>query len=269
MSWGLRSVVAGAAITAVLSLGTSPAEAHDFTVVVVESGTAAAVEAGRGFRFAVDRSPDVSHPPGEDAGDHLGGVDVDIVSVQTSSPSAAEEVGALVRSGASAVVVLATGPAADAAAAAGAAGGKTVLAIGPNGADAAVWARITLLPAGPADDRRLAAFAAAFAEVTGTAPTDAATLGYDAGTLLDALVLDVGKDLEPGPALAAAAAAAAAQLVLAELQVSIVAADTVQAAARVPTDGGRAAPVLAATLTGTVVIGVAALAITRTRRRAR
>lgn len=38
-----------------------------------------------GFRLAVDQSPDVSHPPGEDAGDHLGAVDVELIVVEDAA----------------------------------------------------------------------------------------------------------------------------------------------------------------------------------------
>lgn len=64
----------------------APAQADEFGIVLLVDGTeepsGAGTDARDGFRMAVDESPDVSHPPGEEAGDHLGGVDADIQTVE-------------------------------------------------------------------------------------------------------------------------------------------------------------------------------------------
>jgi hypothetical protein len=56
--------------------------AHEFKMgILLASGTDGEAFMD-GFRLAVDQSPDVSHPPGEDAGDHLGAVDVELIIVE-------------------------------------------------------------------------------------------------------------------------------------------------------------------------------------------
>ena len=214
-----RSLVVGVAIASILLLRASPAVAHEFTLVVVEADGEAGADARRGFRLAVDQSPDVSHPPGEDAGDHLGGVDVDIVSIDAGLPSVADEVSALLDSGASAVVVLAGGRGAEGATAAATARRRPVFTIGAEDSTEPDPGQIRLRPREPVDDRRFADFEAAFAAATGAAPSVAATLGYDAGKLVDAVVSSLGEHLEPGPALAEAATDAAEELVVAEVDI--------------------------------------------------
>jgi len=48
---------------------------------ISEDGTSTFME---GFRIAVDQSPDISHPVGIEGGDHLGGIDVEIITVDTA-----------------------------------------------------------------------------------------------------------------------------------------------------------------------------------------
>lgn len=266
-----RLVVAAiAGIVAMLLRPASPARAHEFTLVLVAADVGAAADAGRGFRLAVDQSPDVSHPPGEEAGDHLGGVDVDIVSVDARLPSVTEEVTVLLDSGASAVVVLAGGPDAEAATAAAVARRKPVFAIDAGDSTEAAAGEIRLRPRGQADDRRFTYFAAAFEAAAGSAPTDAATLGYDAGRLVDAVVSSLGEHLEPGPALSEAATAAAEELVLAEIDVGADAASTGGAgSAPRPASGPPRAVLAAAAAAGLLVVAAGMLALLRRRRRLR
>ena len=255
-------------VAATLWVGAPPAMAHEFKVVVVESDTETAADARRGFRLAVDQSPDVSHTPDEEAGDHLGGVDVDIVSGQVASPSVAGEVSSLLDSGASAVVVLAGGSGADAAIASARARNKLVLAIGATASPTATPGHIVLRAGSPSDQRRFAAFVEAFAETTGSDPTEAAALGYDAGMLLDALVSGLGEDLTPGRDLAAAVNAASDQLVLAKLDVVPDVAPAAVAADEPPPGTGRRRTALIASAGGLVVVaaGTAWVAMRRIRR---
>jgi hypothetical protein len=200
-------------------LRASPALAHELTLVIVEAEGGATADAGRGFRLAVDQSPDVSHPPGEDAGDHLGGVDVELVSVDAGLPSTIREVNELLDSGATALIVLSGGSDTEALIASAAARGKVVVAIEASHSMVGGEGGIRLRSGGRPDEGRFAAFAAAYAAASGSAPSDAAALGYDAGRLVDAVVLDLGEHLEPGPALTEAAVAASDGLVLADLEV--------------------------------------------------
>lgn len=260
-------MVGGTILAATLWVGAPPAMAHEFKVVLVESDTETAVDARRGFRLAVDQSPDVSHPPDEEAGDHLGGIDVDILSVHVASPSVAEEVTSLLASGASAVVVLAGGPGADAAIASALARGKLVIALGTTASPTAAPGQIVLLAGRPSDERRFAAFVEALAETTGSDPTEAAALGYDAGMLLDALARGLGEDLTPGANLAAAVNAASTQLVLARPQVAADAAPAVAANDRPPSTDRKGSELIAAAgVLGVVVAGASWVAPRRIRR---
>ena len=264
-----RSLVVVAAIGAIPLLQASPAFAHEFTLVLVEADAGAAADAGRGFRLAVDQSPDVSHTPGQEAGDHLGGVDVDIVSVNARLPSVTDEVSRLLDAGASAVVILASGPDAEGATAAAIARRKPVFAIDAGDSTEAAPGQIRLRPRGQADDRRFADFAAAFAKASGSAPTDVATLGYDAGRLVDAVVLELGEHLEPGPALSEAATAAAEELVLAEIVVGAETSATGETAADAPPATRRTGAVLtaAAAASGLLTVGAGIVVLLRRRRR--
>lgn len=94
--------------------GARPALAHEFALALVTptSGTSNQVLDGSdvvdGFRLAVDQSPDMSHPPGAEAGDHLGGIDVDVSVVDGMRASdAAEADRQQVAAGLTAVVVIA------------------------------------------------------------------------------------------------------------------------------------------------------------------
>ncbi|NOX30046.1 MAG: hypothetical protein GXP35_08375, partial [Actinobacteria bacterium] len=67
------------AIAAIVVIGASPALADEFAVgILIEPGLEGSdgVAFMQGFQLAVDQSPDVSHPPGVEGGDHLGSMDV-------------------------------------------------------------------------------------------------------------------------------------------------------------------------------------------------
>ena len=277
-----RSLLGSAAALAVMALwepATSPASAHEFTVVLVSDGSAQSRDARRGFDVAVDLSPDVSHAPGPDAGDHLGGVDVDLVVIDDGASSGtAERVGELLDGGASAVVVLAVPSTADSIAAAAAQRDKLALVVDDSGGSSARRAALLLRPldAVSGDEVGVAAAARAFLDATGDDATRAALLGYDAGRLLDELVGRGGDGLRPGEPLIEAALSAGA-----ELSVSSVTASADAAAVGDSTGGdddgtgeaGRRAPPLGAAAIGAAAIAAAAVVasavVVVTRRRLR
>jgi len=184
-------------------------------VIVVSARSAESLDAGRGFRLAVDQSPDVSHAPGSDAGDHLGGVDVELVAVDDGEASGTDDrVGDLLDGGASAVVVLVVPSAADAIAAAAAERDRLALVVGDGGPSRIRNESLLLRPrdAGNVDEVGVAAATTAFREAFGNEPTPAALLGYDAGRLLDMIVPRVGHVLRPTEPLIAAAPAGDTEL---------------------------------------------------------
>ncbi len=78
MRYGWR-VLVSAAVAAIVVIGAGPALADEFTVgILIEPGPEGSdgVAFMQGFQLAVDQSPDVSHPPGVEGGDHLGSMDV-------------------------------------------------------------------------------------------------------------------------------------------------------------------------------------------------
>ena len=205
-----------AVVVAALSWSAAPsAFAHEFTVVVVSDGSAHSEEARRGFQVAVDESPDVSHTPGADAGDHLGGVDVDLVAVNDGeSTLTAGRVGDLLDSGASAVVVLFVPSAAEAVGAAAAARDKLALVVSNSGAASGERELLLLRPRESAevDEARIVGAKTALRNAFGDEPTPAALIGYDAGRLLDKIVAQVGEGLRPSEALTTAALAVSPDL---------------------------------------------------------
>lgn len=241
-----------------------PASAHEFTVVVVSARSAESVDAGRGFRLAVDQSPDVSHAPGADAGDHLGGVDVELVAVDGGEDSGtADRVGDLLDEGASAVVVLLVPSAADAIAAAAAERDKLALVVADGGPSRIRNESLLLRPrdAGNVDEVGVAAATTAFREAFGTESTPAALLGYDAGRLLDVSVARVGHMLRPTEPLIAAALAGDAELTSSRV-VAAGGNEGVEAGARAGgesgdgLDIGRSAALAAAALVAAGAVGV-------------
>ena len=192
-----------------------PAFAHEFTVVVVSTRSVPSEDARRGFQVAVDESPDVSHGPGADAGDHLGGVDVDLVAVDDGeNPLTTDRVVDLLDAGASAVVVLLVPSMADAIGAAAAERDKLALVVGDGPASSEERALLLLRPRGPAeaDEVRVDGAKRALRDALGDEPTPAALIGYDAGRVLDKIVAQVGEDLQPSERLTTAALAASADL---------------------------------------------------------
>ena len=212
-----------AALVTLWMTAASPAAAHRFSIVVVTSDAAASAEAWRGFRMAVDESPDVTHAAGEQAGDHLGGIDVDIVTLDAAEPEATvAQVEQRADAGAAAVVTLAPGAVARDVSDAAASRGVLSVAVDAPPGDTGVVGDVVLRPRpiGQRDTGQTEQFASAFADEHGVPPTEAAQLGYDAGRLLDGLVSELGDTLEPNDELAAAARGAQDGLVAAGVQVA-------------------------------------------------
>ena len=217
-SLGRRVAALLAAVVVVTSAGWAgvarPAFAHEFTLALVTptSGTANGPngsEVVAGFRLAVDRSPDVSHPPGADAGDHLGGVDVDVAVIDGTQPAAAAEaVRQRLATGLTAVVVIAADPTARAVSRE-LKGSPVVLVTGAGaGGSARAGAGglvLTQRAAPPFRSGVAAGVAAAFEEQYGRDFSAAAALGYDAGRLLDAAVARADGVEDPDSVVAAAA----------------------------------------------------------------
>jgi len=80
LAWGFAAVVA----TAWTMLAAPPASADEFAVGIVVESSASDSDTSvfmDGFQLAVDQSPDVSHPPGVEGGDHLGSMDVVMITI--------------------------------------------------------------------------------------------------------------------------------------------------------------------------------------------
>lgn len=219
-----RLLYFGGLVLAVLGGAALPAAAHEIRMALVATETAEPEgDALRGFMLAVDQSPDVSHPPGPGAGDHLGGVDVEIVPIDADDGDAVpNRVSAVIEAGASAVVIVAPSSTLAAVRAVADWRGKPIVALVEDGAAAPPGVAIVLraLPADRDDRARLGRFEAEFAEAYGRSPTSIAVLGYDAGRLLDQLIGEIGEDLQADGPLDAAARNAAGVLIATRLEVS-------------------------------------------------
>ena len=243
----------------------TPATAHDFPIVLVTAAEASSAEALRGFRLAVDESPDVSHPPGPDAGDHLGGVDV---TIRTIDAGDGERIAALLDAGAEAVVMLAVGEAAGAVSDAAASRGALSVSVEVDADGGSPRSTVVLRPR-PADERNVAqgeVFAAAYTEEYRTPPTDAALLGYDAGRLVDRLVAEFGETLEPGGGTSEAARALQGQLLAADLVVAAAEAHEREGALAALAGRGTSGLALLAGAVTLLLAGSAGLAVTRRAR---
>ena len=209
--------------------GVHPALAHEFTLALVTptSGTANADLDGSdvvdGFRFAVDQSPDVSHPPGADAGDHLGGVDVDVIVIDgTHATEAAAAVKQQVDIGLTTLVLIANGPTARAVTKE--LETSSVLLVTAEGAGASAPSDTSELHltqrSAPSFKSGVAAdVAAAFERAHGRELSPAAALGYDAGRLLDAALARSEDGIEDLESVVAAASGVNDQLVSSDVLV--------------------------------------------------
>ena len=199
---GRRFIAISLAAAFVAALWSTPAAAHGFAVVVVVPMKGEAAPTGgdalAGFRAAVDESPDVSHPPGIDGGDHLGGMDVHVAPVDggSSPETAAASVREQLAAGASIVVLLEpqqgvravleeTLADADLVVVAGGAGGWT---------DRPGRGGTILVTEAEVEAGRRSAFEERYRTTHASSPTAAAIRGYDAGVVLDVAVGTFGPD---------------------------------------------------------------------------
>jgi len=180
------------------------ARADEFVVgIVVESVADSSADAAfiDGFRLAVDQSPDVSHPPNTEGGDHLGGMDVVLVVVDESSQGGAlvgavlefvatNSVPILVADVAQDVLTSLVGPVSDR--------GTMVIAVADGGAGESETTPL-LFVAGETDGAglltdRSPGFKDAFVAAYGRPASPAATRGYVAGRLVDISVEATDRD---------------------------------------------------------------------------
>lgn len=228
---GQSSLVLTAVLVLTFSAGTGgarPALAHEFRLALVTpaSGTAntglSGTDVRDGFRLAVDRSPDVSHPAGADAGDHLGGVDVDVSVIEgTEAAGAAEAVKEELDAGLTAVVVIASAPTARAVTTE--LEGFPVLVVTATGAGASAPADAGALqlrqrPGPPFESAVAVDVAAAFEQAYGRDLSASAALGYDAGRLLDAAIAGADGGVEDLGSVVAAGSAVDDVLVSADAE---------------------------------------------------
>ena len=247
----------------------SPASAHEFQLVVVRSDQPGSRDTQRGFRLAVDQSPDVSHPEGENAGDHLGGVDVTVVEIE-SGAAASRDVDEAIRRGA-AVVVLLVDDAEVAADISAVAREREVVLVMPHGAASPSAAGAVVFRPRAAAERDIAAyeaFANRYADSMGTPPTTDAVSGYDAGRLIDELVLRLGGHLQPGPELARHAEDVAARLIGSEVFVPATG-TAAEVSARASSREGPDLPIRPLVAVALVALGSAAVRRSSRRRRLR
>ena len=196
-----------------LLLASPPALAHEFKVGILLAPAAegATAEAAfmDGFRLAVDQSPDVSHPPGEDAGDHLGAVDVEVIVVEgVAEPDAARRAALDLIERQGVVIIVADVPAAVLEAVFGPVTELETLLIATSGMNGASFPAtphfFAMGEQGGLSGRFLQtdeAFTATFREAYGRAPSTAAARGYLAARLIDIAVETIGGDFANQQAL--------------------------------------------------------------------
>lgn len=199
-----------------------------------------------GFQLAVDQSPDVSHPPGAEAGDHLGGIDVDITVIDgTDAAAAADTVKGQLSDGLTAVVIVAPEPTSQAVA--DRVDGTSTLLLLADGAggSAPTEGAVRLTQRTDSVSGAAQEFAAAFERAYGRPSSPAAALGYDAGRLLDAALAGATDGVEDLASVVAAAAASSDVLVSSAVTVGATA-TPVPSGLSTPEDGSRNLPLLAA-----------------------
>lgn len=266
-----RLLTAGALSAVALLASTPAAGAHEVGLVVVADADTAG-KAIDGFRLAIDQSPDVSHAPGPDAGDHLGGIDVDVTVVERGAQLTARRVAREISSGARIVVVLPPGSDSREIVPGIRAQGTLIVVAGTRAAlPEKPELPVVLLGTRPVrrvDRERAARFERVFARRYGRAPGRADRRGYDAGRLLDRVLARLGEGPFVEPALSTAVARADRALVGATASVVPAVARDDDAGMSAGGDGiPVAAMVTAAGLAVTLLVGSFALRLGRRRRR--
>ncbi|VAV97935.1 hypothetical protein MNBD_ACTINO02-2234 [hydrothermal vent metagenome] len=185
-------VLAAAALVWIV-LSAAPALADEFRIGILLDPATSDSTFMEGFQLAVDQSPDVSHPPGVEGGDHLGSMDVVMVVIDdaTGPDGLLAAANRLVEGEGVAIIVadispesLRTimGPITDS--------GTMLLALS-NVASNEFPETLRLLIVGDQSGAdalltdRAATFRDAFIEASGGAPSETATRGYISGRLVD------------------------------------------------------------------------------------
>ncbi len=185
-----QDIIRGTLAALALTVTANMAAAHEFTAALLVTGEnreARLAEAVNGFLLAADERD--GHPA-ETSDGHLGGVDVQLLPLPAE---AAGQVAGLVgtpRTPADVLVVI--GPEPDASAAA-------------SPAFAGVVLRPGVLPDRWAAENDASSFAVRYQSTYGTAPTEAAALGYNAARRLDIAIRPLD-GVAPAAALEAALA---------------------------------------------------------------
>ncbi len=278
----MRAAVGAGLVCMLIVLGASPAFADEFQVgILLDSSLSDSEKAAfmEGFQLAVDQSPDVSHPAGEEGGDHLGSMDIVIIVAETEgqpSEVLASALG-LVDGGRPPIIVahvstdalaLLIGPVTDSQ--------TTLIAmLRADGRDLGApspffFAAIEGSGVSKLLKDRSPAFEEAFSTATARPPTAAAARGYLAGRLVDLGVEATDRDPTDNQALVAAmleATGPAAPDRPANAPESTAAADTVAAAEASPSSSKGWLVAVAASLAFLLVVGLAVGATRRHRGR--
>lgn len=189
------AVAAGVVALVFLSIGLNPAGAHEITVAVAisttieESGTVTS-DLRDGLRLAIDQSPDIGHAPGSEAGDHLGGVDVELIDGgDIAIAEVADFARQTITGGASILVVVGDAGTITATAAEvdPESGFLVALLTGQGEVDSNPPIAV-LRPASSGDSIAYGEFAEAFEATFARAPSESAANGFDIGQLLDSLI---------------------------------------------------------------------------------
>lgn len=211
-----------AAIVAVLalSLASAPiAEAHEIAVAIVisvnpDGSEVDAADVIDGLRFAIDRSPDVGHPPGPDAGDHLGGVDLELIDLgNVGNEVVGSSVLAAIADGATLVVVVGDAESISAVADVVPPASAFTIAVLTEGRDSDSSLPATVLRRSSTVSADAAAtLSEAFETEYGEELSESAGIGYDVGQLLDVLIAETDGALPDAAALASVSARVQARL---------------------------------------------------------
>lgn len=251
-----------------LPIGFNPAGAHEITVAVAISTTSE--ESGivtsdllDGLRLAIDQSPDIGHAPGSEAGDHLGGVDVELIDTGDIAIAGARDFARqTTTAGASILVVVGDVGIVTALSAEvdPESGFLVALLTGQGGVDSNLPIAL-LRPTGRGDSMAYGEFADAFEGAFERAPSESAANGFDIGQLLDSLIGETDGAIPDSASFNAVAEAVSARLTTTALE-------PVEET-RVPTVQSRSEngpwPLL---LTGVVVTGAVLVVAQAIRRRA-
>ena len=266
--------LATGALSAVLVLGSAPAAgAHEVGLVVVAERGSPAEDAVDGFRLAVEQSPDVSHAPGADAGDHLGGVDVDVMVVRRGRrvADAGRRVTRAVSSSARVVVVLTPGAGSMEIVPRIRVPGTLIVVAGTRSALPEELALPVVLlgtrPVGRLERASATRFERAFARRYGRAPGRTERRGYAAGRLVDRTMARLGEGPFAEPALTRAIARADRALVGATARVVPAIRRGDEAGVTAPVRSTSRTPVAVTLTMAGLLVGLLVLRLSRRRRR--